>query len=52
MQMNQYRKIATPEPALSSEILPLHGACPEQNEILRYAQNDKKRRIQGQNDSK
>jgi DNA-binding transcriptional regulator PaaX len=24
MQMNQYRKIATPEPALNSEILPLH----------------------------
>ncbi len=28
----------------------LRGACPEQNEILRYARNDKKRRVQGQND--
>jgi len=34
-------RLATPEPALR-EIIPPHGACPEQN--------DKKRRIQGQND--
>mgnify|MGYP007084709707 CR=1 FL=1 len=33
------------------ETLPLHGACPERDEILRYAQNDNKRRVQGQGDS-
>ena len=30
----------------------LHGACPERGEILRSAQNDSKRRVQGQNDNK
>jgi len=32
-------------------IPPLHGACPERDVILRYAQNNNERRVQGQNDN-
>jgi hypothetical protein len=44
MQMNQYRKIATPEPALSSEILPLPLPLPLRYPLLSQGQ--------GQNDTK